>query len=46
MSGLGRTKIYEALGAGELSSLKIGNRRLILVDDLRNWLARHKQAWR
>ena len=46
MSGLGRTKIYEALGAGELSSLKIGNRRLILVDDLRNWLVRHKQAWR
>lgn len=46
MSGLGRTKIYEALGTGELSSLKIGNRRLILVDDLRSWLARHKQGRR
>jgi excisionase family DNA binding protein len=43
-AGLGRTKLYEALGSGELSSLKIGNRRLILVDDLRNWLALHKQG--
>lgn len=46
LSGLGRTKLYEALGAGELSSLKIGNRRLILVDDLRKWLAQHKQGRR
>ena len=46
LSGLGRTKLYEALGAGDLASLKIGNRRLILVDDLRNWLALHKQGRR
>jgi excisionase family DNA binding protein len=46
MSGLGRTKIYEALGAGDLSSIKIGSRRLILVDDLRDWLARHRQGSR
>lgn len=46
MSGLGRTKLYEALSTGELSSIKIGGRRLILVDDLRDWLAGHKQAKR
>ncbi|MFO1036173.1 MAG: hypothetical protein U1E45_04945 [Geminicoccaceae bacterium] len=46
MANLGRTKIYEALGAGELSSLKIGSRRLILVDDLRAWLAMHRQGTR
>ncbi|MFZ1426652.1 MAG: helix-turn-helix domain-containing protein [Geminicoccaceae bacterium] len=46
MSGLGRTKIYEGLGAGDLCSIKIGGRRLILVDDLRDWLASHKQGSR
>ena len=46
ITSLGRTTIYDALGSGDLSSLKIGNRRLILVDDLRDWLARHKQGRR
>lgn len=46
LAGLGRTKLYEALGSGELASLKVGNRRLILVDDLRAWLAQHKQGGR
>ena len=44
MSGLGRTKLYEALSAGALSSVKIGSRRLILVDDLRDWLASQRHA--
>ena len=46
ITSLGRTTIYEALGSGDLTSLKIGNSRLILVDDLRNWLAQHKQGTR
>ena len=36
--GIGRTKIYEAIGAGELKSLKIGSRRLVAIEALRDWL--------
>ncbi|MFM9847816.1 MAG: helix-turn-helix domain-containing protein [Hyphomicrobiaceae bacterium] len=41
IAGIGRTKLYEALGSGELSSLKIGKRRLILIDSLKEWLSQH-----
>jgi hypothetical protein len=41
-SGIGRTRLYEAMGSGELASCKIGKRRLILVEDLGAWLARHR----
>ena len=44
LAGLGRTTIYAALKAGELKSLKVGARRLILVETLRAWLARHEAA--
>ena len=39
LAGVGRTTLYEAIGSGELRSLKIGKRRLITVDALREWLA-------
>jgi excisionase family DNA binding protein len=42
VSGIGRTRLYQAMGSGELASCKIGKRRLIMVDDLRAWLARHR----
>jgi hypothetical protein len=32
ISGLGRSKIYELLGASSLQSIKVGKRRLIIVD--------------
>ena len=38
MAGIGRTTLYKAIGSGALSSLKIGNRRLITVDALKAWL--------
>jgi excisionase family DNA binding protein len=41
-SGAGRTKLYEAIRNGELASCKLGKRRLILVEDLRAWLTRHR----
>jgi excisionase family DNA binding protein len=44
LAGVGRTSIYEAIGTGELASCKLGTRRLILVDDLRAWLARQRHA--
>lgn len=43
LAGIGRTTLYQALGSGELRSLKIGKRRLIMVDALRDWLAAAEQ---
>jgi excisionase family DNA binding protein len=33
-TGLGRTKLYEAIGKGELKARKYGKRTIILKDDL------------
>jgi excisionase family DNA binding protein len=38
VSGIGRTKLYEAIGAGELEARKYGKRTLILRDDLLRFL--------
>lgn len=40
---IGRTTLYAALSSGELKSVKIGTRRLILLDALRDWLKRNEQ---
>ena len=42
MAGVGRTTLYAALGDGSLRSLKIGRRRLILVEALKTWIASHE----
>ena len=44
ISGLGRTTLYEAIGSGALRSLKIGKRRLITIEALKEWLAAAEQA--
>ena len=41
--GLGRTKLYELLAANEITSIKIGTRRLIRVSALEAWLASCEQ---
>lgn len=38
-SGIGKTKLYEAIGSGELKAHKAGKRTLILSDDLRDYLS-------
>jgi excisionase family DNA binding protein len=38
MLGLGRTKIYELLATGELTSVKVGRARLVLVSSLRRFI--------
>ena len=38
LTGLGRSKLYELLNAGEIPSLKIGKRRVVRVQALREWL--------
>jgi hypothetical protein len=40
ISGLGRTKIYELLGEGTLASIKVGKRRLIVLDSYRALIRR------
>lgn len=41
-SGLGRTTIFAAIKDGDLKSIKIGARRLIMVDSLKTWLTSHE----
>jgi excisionase family DNA binding protein len=38
VSGLGKTKLYELIGAGTLKSRKAGRRRLVLLTDLNEFL--------
>lgn len=38
VAGIGRTKLYEAIASGELVARKFGKRRIILRDDLRQFL--------
>jgi excisionase family DNA binding protein len=38
LSGLGRTRIYEAIGRGEVASVRIGRRRLVNFESLRRFL--------
>ena len=39
-TGLGRTFLYERIASGELKSIKVGGRRLILHIDLMTFLTR------
>ena len=38
MLGIGRTKVYELLAAGELPSIKIGACVRVPIDGLRQWI--------
>jgi len=38
-TGIGRTKLYEAIGKGNLKARKFGKRTIILKDDLDDFLA-------
>jgi excisionase family DNA binding protein len=38
-SGIGKTKLYEAINSGGLKAHKLGKRTLILADDLREYLS-------
>ena len=39
---LGRTRTNELLRSGEIPSLKLGRRRLILVEDVVEWLEQNR----
>ena len=38
VTGLGRTKVYEAINSGSLQARKIGKRTIVLQDDLSSFL--------
>lgn len=44
MSDLGRSKVYELLDAGDLDSIKIGKRRLIVLDSYHKLIERQRAA--
>jgi len=44
VSGIGRSRIYELLDAGELESVYIGSRRLIVIDSYRRLIERQRAA--
>jgi excisionase family DNA binding protein len=37
-TGLGRTKLYQLIGSGQLKCRKIGKRSIVLKDDLQTFL--------
>ncbi|SHE87265.1 DNA binding domain-containing protein, excisionase family [Litoreibacter ascidiaceicola] len=43
LCSIGRTTLYAALSSGDLKSTKIGTRRLITIDALRDWLKENEQ---
>ena len=44
MAGLGRTKCYELIGSGDLETILIGRRRLVVVDSYRKLIERQQAA--
>ncbi len=42
VAGIGRTMLYELIGAGEIESVKIGKRRLIVVQSYLDLLERRR----
>jgi excisionase family DNA binding protein len=44
LSGLGRTVVYEMIGDGRLDAIKIGKRRLVLIDSYRRLIERQRAA--
>lgn len=39
-TGIGRSKLYQLMTAGEIKSVKVGKRRLIPEEDLQGFVAR------
>jgi hypothetical protein len=44
LSGISRSRIYELLDAGELDSVYIGARRLVIIDSYRRLIERQRAA--
>ncbi|MFT5331005.1 MAG: excisionase family DNA binding protein [Parasphingorhabdus sp.] len=44
MTGIGRSKLYEFIGAGEIETIKVGSSRLVLVSSLQEFIQRHRNS--
>ncbi|MBB95953.1 MAG: DNA-binding protein [Rhodobacteraceae bacterium] len=44
LCSIGRTTLYAALSSGELKSVKIGTRRIITLEALRDWLKHNETS--
>lgn len=44
VTGVGRSFLYEAIRVGELATLKLGKRRIVMREDLMAWLATKRAA--
>lgn len=44
LCSIGRTTLYAALSSGDLKSIKIGTRRLITIEALRDWLKQNEET--
>lgn len=42
--GIRRTKLYELIGSGDLETLKVGRRTLVLMDSLRSLIERGRRS--
>ena len=43
-AGIGRSKVYELIGAGEIQSVLVGRRRLVIVQSYGDYLERQSKA--
>jgi excisionase family DNA binding protein len=46
LSGLGKNTVYQMIGDGRLASIKIGRRRLVVVDSYRRLIQEEQAAGR
>ncbi len=44
MLGIGRSKVYELIGTGEIETIKLGSATLILVDSITALVERRRRA--
>lgn len=40
VTGLGRSKVYQLLAAGEIPAIRVGGRLRVPTESLRDWIAR------
>jgi excisionase family DNA binding protein len=44
LTAIGRTKLYELIGSGDLPTRKIGKRTVVAAADLQDWIDRLPRA--
>jgi excisionase family DNA binding protein len=42
MTGIGRSKLYELISAGEITAIKVGSSRLVIVESLKDFVERQR----